>query len=98
MILTASGQNIYPEEVEAVINTMPHIAESLVVERNGHLVALVAPLAEELSAEELATAMEEVRVEANAVLPSYSQIVKVEIMREGFAHTPKQSIKRFLYQ
>ena len=98
MILTASGQNIYPEEVEAIINTMPHIAESLVVERNGHLVALVAPLAEELSAEELATAMEEMRVEANAVLPSYSQIVKVEIMREGFAHTPKQSIKRFLYQ
>ena len=97
MILTASGQNIYPEEVEAVINTMPHVAESLIVERNGRLVALVAPTAEEISAEELAAAMEQMRVEANAVLPSYSQIVKVEIMREGFEHTPKQSIKRFMY-
>ena len=99
MILTASGQNIYPEEIEAVLNTLPHIAESLVVARDKALVALVALSAEDLALEEsvINEALEQARKEANLLLPAYSQITKIEIVREGFAHTPKQSIKRFLY-
>ena len=99
MILTASGQNIYPEEVEAVLNNLPHIAESLIVERNKHLVALVALTADDLALDEatITEALEQTRLEANTLLPAYSQITKIEIVREGFAHTPKHSIKRFLY-
>ena len=100
MILTASGQNIYPEEIEAVLNTLPHIAESLVVARDKALVALVALSADDLALEEsvITEALEQTRKEANEILPAYSQISKIEIVREGFAHTPKQSIKRFLYK
>lgn len=100
MILTANGQNIYPEEVEAVLNNLPHIAESLIVERNKHLVALVALTADDLALDEatINAALEQTRLEANELLPAYSQITKIEIVREGFAHTPKHSIKRFLYQ
>ena len=100
MILTASGQNIYPEEIEAVLNTLPHIAESLVVARDKTLVALVALSADDLALEEsvINEALEQTRKEANEILPAYSQISKIEIVREGFAHTPKQSIKRFLYK
>ena len=100
MILTANGQNIYPEEVEALLNTMPHVAESLVVERDKRLVALVALSAEDLERDEaiVKAELDEVRQETNMLLPAYSQISSVEIIREGFAHTPKQSIKRFLYQ
>lgn len=100
MILGASGQNIYPEEIEALLNTMPHVAESLIVERNKRLVALVALTNEDLAIDEatIKAALEQTRVEANLLLPAYSQIAAIEIIREGFAHTPKQSIKRFLYQ
>ena len=100
MILTASGQNVYPEEIEGKINSMPYIAESLVVCRNNILVALVA-IAQEaangMSKEDLAAAMEENRKELNKQLPMYSQISKIEIMEKEFEHTPKRSIKRFLY-
>jgi long-chain acyl-CoA synthetase len=100
MILTASGQNIYPEEVEALLNNLPHVAESLIVERNKHLVALVALTAEDLALDEatINAELEQTRIEANRLLPTYSQIAKIEVVREGFAHTPKQSIKRFLYK
>ncbi len=100
MILTANGQNIYPEEVEALLNTLPHVAESLVVEREKRLVALIALTADDLALEEsvIKAELENTRLEANALLPAYSQIASFEIMREGFAHTPKQSIKRFLYK
>lgn len=100
MILTASGQNIYPEEVEALLNNLPHVAESLIVERNKHLVALVALTAEDLALDEatINAELEQTRIEANTLLPTYSQIAKIEVVREGFAHTPKQSIKRFLYK
>lgn len=99
MILTANGQNIYPEEVEAVLNNLPHVAESLIVERNKHLVALVAPAADDLTLDEttLNAELEQTRLAANTLLPAYSQITKIEVVREGFAHTPKHSIKRFLY-
>ena len=100
MILTASGQNIYPEEIEAVLNNLPHVAESLIVERNKHLVALVALTANDLALDEatINAELEQTRLMANEILPSYSQITKIEAVREGFAHTPKQSIKRFLYK
>ncbi|MBR3677572.1 MAG: AMP-binding protein [Alistipes sp.] len=99
MILTANGQNIYPEEIESRLNAMPHIAESIVVERDKRLVAIVAPVADDEGAsdETLAQYMEANRVELNETLPSYSKITKIEILREGFLHTPKHSIKRFLY-
>ena len=101
MILTANGQNIYPEEIEGKINSLPHVAESLVVERNKILVALVALSQESvdsMSKEELAEAMETNRRELNKELPMYSQIAKFEIMEQEFEHTPKRSIKRFLYK
>ena len=101
MILTANGQNIYPEEIEGKINSLPHVAESLVVERNKILVALVA-LAQDsvasMSKEELTEAMENNRRELNKELPMYSQIAKIEVMEQEFEHTPKRSIKRFLYK
>ena len=100
MILTASGQNVYPEEIEGKINSMPYIAESLVVCRNNILVALVAvaqEAADSMSKEDLVAAMEENRKELNKQLPMYSQISKIEIMEKEFEHTPKRSIKRFLY-
>ena len=100
MILTANGQNIYPEEVEALLNTLPHVVESLIVERNKHLVALVALSAEDSVLDEatISAELEQTRQMANALLPAYSQIAKIEIIQEGFAHTPKHSIKRFLYK
>jgi long-chain acyl-CoA synthetase len=100
MILGANGQNIYPEEIEALLNTMPHIVESLIVERNKRLVALVAVSNEDLALDEqtLNAELNQSRVEANLLLPAYSQIASIEIVREGFAHTPKHSIKRFLYK
>ena len=99
MILTASGQNIYPEEIEAVLNTLPHVAESLIVARDKALVALVSLSADDLALDEatINAELEQTRAMANEILPTYSQISKIEIVREGFAHTPKQSIKRFLY-
>jgi long-chain acyl-CoA synthetase len=100
MILSANGQNIYPEEVEAVLNTLPHVAESLLVDRDKRLVALVALPADDLALDEatINAELEQTRLMANELLPNYSQITKIEIVREGFAHTPKQSIKRFLYK
>ena len=100
MILGANGQNIYPEEVEAVLNTLPHVAESLVIERNKRLIALVSISADDLALDEatINAELEKTRIEANQLLPAYSQISTIEIVREGFAHTPKHSIKRFLYK
>ena len=98
MILTANGQNVYPEEVECVLNSLPYVAESLVVDRKGKLVALVATTEDKLSKEELAEAMEQNRIALNAQMPAYSKVAQIEILEEGFQHTPKHSIKRFLYE
>jgi len=103
MILGPSGQNIYPEEIEAKINNMPFVQESLVVEQNHKLVALIFPdfdLADVTgySNEDLERIMEENKVELNRILPQYCQIVKVKLYPEEFEKTPKKSIKRFLYQ
>ncbi|MDO4827256.1 MAG: AMP-binding protein [Bacteroidia bacterium] len=103
MILTANGQNVYPEEVEAVVNSQDYVAESVVVDRSSKLVALVyldekAMQAAGLDAEAVSDVPENIRVSANRLLPSYSQLTKVEVMTEPFAKTPKLSIKRFLYK
>jgi len=103
MILGPSGQNIYPEEIEAVVNNQPYVMESVVVERGGKLVALVF-LDEQsiarslLDSEAKADIPENVRVGANRQLPGYSQIAKVELMDKPFEKTPKMSIRRFLYK
>ncbi|MDO5442620.1 MAG: AMP-binding protein [Bacteroidia bacterium] len=103
MILSANGQNIYPEEVEAVINSQDFVAESVVVDRASKLVALVflddaAIKKAGLDDEAVSDIPESVRVNSNRVLPLYSQITKVEIVAEPFEKTPKLSIKRFLYK
>ena len=97
MILTGSGQNIYPEEIEELINSLPNVVESLVVSRKFAIVALVV-LDKETAADEEKRAEVERQVFAlNAKLPAYSQISLCEMRVEPFEKTPKQSIKRFMY-
>lgn len=103
MILSANGQNIYPEEIEAVVNNQDYVAESVVVDRAGKIVALVyldpdAVKNSKLDAEAVADIPERVRQNSNKRLPGYSQIAKVEIVSVPFEKTPKMSIKRFLYK
>ena len=99
MILNSSGQNIYPEELEAVLSGCPSVLESLVVERNGKLVALVyADIPDDLDDETRAGLPEQIRTTANKSLPAYSKINKVELVDTPFEKTPKMSIKRFLYK
>ncbi|MBR4387818.1 MAG: AMP-binding protein [Prevotella sp.] len=99
MILNSSGQNIYPEELEAVLSGCPYVIESLVVDRKGKLVALVYPeIPEDLDEESRKGIPELIRTTANKSLPAYSQINKVELMDSPFEKTPKMSIKRFLYK
>ena len=103
MILSASGQNIYPEEIEAKLNNMPFVAESLVVERNGKLVALVYPDFDALDSMGIVTpaereeAMERIRKDLNGIVAPYEQITKIVLQPQEFEKTPKRSIKRFLY-
>lgn len=103
MILTANGQNIYPEEIESKLSNMPYVNECLVVDRGGHLVALCHPDSEQverdgLSPEGLEEAMESNRESLNKIVGPYEQIQKIEIMPEEFEKTPKRSIRRFLYK
>jgi len=103
MILGPSGQNIYPEELEAVINNVNFVIESLVIEDNGGLTALIFPdyrqgALDGLSSEELEGRITASLPEINRSLPSYAQIKKIEFMPEDFERTPKRSIKRYLYQ
>jgi len=103
MILGPNGQNIYPEEVEAAVNQRQFVAESVVVDRAGKLVALVYLDADGikkagLDEEAISDIPEQVRRGANRHLPSYSQITKVEVVLQPFEKTPKMSIKRFLYK
>ncbi|MBQ1750757.1 MAG: AMP-binding protein, partial [Bacteroidales bacterium] len=103
MILGPSGQNIYPEELEAVVNNQPYVMESVVVDRGGKLVALVfldeqAVAKALLDPEAKAEIPENIRRGANRQFPSYSQIAAVELMDKPFEKTPKMSIRRFLYK
>ncbi len=99
MILNSSGQNIYPEEVEAVLMNCQNVDECLVVDREGKIVALVyTDLPEDMDEETKAALPATIRDEANQSLPVYSKITKVEFMDTPFEKTPKMSIKRFLYK
>ena len=103
MILSANGQNIYPEELEAVVNNQNYVSESVVVDRAGKIVALVyfdgdAIRRDALDDETISDLPEKVRLASNRQLPAYSQIAKVEVVTVPFEKTPKMSIKRFLYK
>ena len=103
MLLGPSGQNIYPEEIEAKINNMPYVLESLVLQqKDNRLVALICPDynevdADGLTAEQLAEQMEEARKQVNSELAAYEQIALIKLYPNEFEKTPKKSIKRFLY-
>ncbi len=103
MILGPSGQNIYPEEIEQQLNNMPYVSESLIVEENNRLVALIYPDFENgskqgMTFDDLANLMKENITSLNKDLPGYSQIENVKVLHEEFEKTPKRSIKRYLYQ
>jgi long-chain acyl-CoA synthetase len=102
MILGPSGQNIYPEEIEAKIANMPYVAECVVTDRQGKLVAKVFPdfeamEADSISTDEISDVMEENRKRLNAELPRFEQISLFEMVSEEFEKTPKKNIKRFKY-
>ena len=103
MILGPSGQNIYPEEVETVINSQPYVVDSLVIEDNGGLTALIYPdfaqgVKDGMNQEVFVKFIEDTLPELNKELPNYAKLKKIEVMSEDFERTPKKSIKRYLYQ
>ena len=100
MILSANGQNIYPEEIEAVINNQPYVIESVVVSRGVKLVGLVYADSEKLAAEnvDIDEFIKTTMLEINKLMPAYSKITQIDIMDKPFEKTPKMSIKRFMYQ
>lgn len=103
MLLSSNGQNIYPEEIEDQLNSLPMVMESVVVQRGDKLAALVHPDFEEaktmgLSTDDLQKLMEENRTTINAELPAYSKLTEIEIHEDEFEKTPKKSIKRYLYK
>lgn len=102
MILSSNGQNIYPEEIEAKLNNMDFVAESLVIERNNTLTALVYPdfvalKANNIAQEDIPQIMESYKNELNKVIAKYEKIKNIEITDKEFEKTPKKSIKRYLY-
>ena len=102
MLLSANGQNIYPEEIEDKLNSMTLVVESIVVQRDSKLIALVHPDLDEVKAmgfthEDLQGIMEQNRIALNQALPAYEKISEIEIHEQEFAKTPKKSIKRYLY-
>ena len=100
MILSANGQNIYPEEIEAVVNNQPYIVESVVVARGARLVALVYMDAEKAKSEgiDVETYKSTIMTEVNKAMPAYSKVNLVEYVAQPFEKTPKMSIKRFMYK
>lgn len=103
MLLSANGQNIYPEEIESRLNNLPYVAESLVIKRERGLIALVYPdhmamETDKISTKDLSDIMSSNRDRLNSSVANYEKISAIEIMQEEFEKTPKKSIKRFLYQ
>lgn len=98
MILNSSGQNIYPEEIEAILANCKHVTECLAVDRDGKIVALVYSDPEGQDAATRENIPNQIRDEANKSLPGYSKISRVELVDQPFEKTPKMSIKRYLYQ
>jgi long-chain acyl-CoA synthetase len=102
MFLGANGQNVYPEEIEAKLNNLPYVSESLVVHKKGKLIALVYPDYEAatqigLSKEDLKKVMMKNKDALNNMLASYENISEIQLFEEEFEKTPKKSIKRYLY-
>ncbi len=102
MILGASGQNIYPEEIESRLNSLPYVLESLVVEKQGKLHALIVPdmekaLTDGFNHDQIVDLITKKQKELNTLMPNYMAISKIEIQNEEFIKTPKKSIKRYLY-
>jgi long-chain acyl-CoA synthetase len=102
MILGPSGQNIFPEEIESILNNMNGILESLVIEEDGKLIALIFPDPEvvdkeEIDSQKLNEMMKRNLKELNHSIPAYMQVSRFKIQDEEFAKTPKRNIKRFLY-
>ena len=101
MLLGSNGQNVYPEEIEDKLNSMPMVSESIIVQRGEKLVALVHPDKDEVNgfdSEELAAVMDQNLQNLNESLPNFSRICRIELHNEEFQKTPKKSIKRYLYQ
>ena len=100
MILSANGQNIYPEEIEAALNNQPYVIESVVVDRKASLVGLLYLDKDKLAADgvDLEVHIAVVKSEVNKSMPAYSKIAKIEVMDRPFEKTPKMSIKRFMYK
>jgi len=103
MLLSSNGQNIFPEEIEVVLNALPYVQESLIVDRKGKLVALIVPNNDQVSAsgmdaDALNSVMESNLVKLNEEIPAYSQVNGFELRFEAFAKTPKGSIRRFMYK
>jgi len=102
MILTASGQNVYPEEIESQLNNLPCVEESLILENDGKLMALVYPDLESvdracLKGKQVESLMEENRRNLNVRLPGFSQVARLKVLYEEFEKTPTKKIKRRLY-
>ncbi|MDD6209676.1 MAG: AMP-binding protein [Bacteroidales bacterium] len=103
MILGASGQNIYPEEIEAKLNNLPYVNESLIIEKNGKLVALIYPDLDAMdtdgiSTEKVSEIMEDNRLKLNKIVAPYETVSSFQLFPNEFEKTPKKSIKRYLYQ
>ena len=103
MLLGANGQNIYPEEIEDKLNSMPLVNESIILQKGDKLIGLVHPDMEEVNSlgfaeEEIESIMEQNRVELNDTLPPFCKLSSIQIYDKEFAKTPKKSIKRYLYQ
>lgn len=103
MILGPSGQNIYPEELEAVVNNLTYVVDSLVIDDHGTITTLVYPdyhtaESDGISRQQLEERLQAALVDVNKEIPKYAQIKKMEFMPEDFERTPKKSIKRYLYQ
>ena len=103
MLLGSNGQNIYPEEIEDKLNTLPYVLESIIIQRDEKLYALIHPDYEEaekdgLDEQAIQAQMEQNRNELNTMINNYEQVVGLKIFKEEFEKTPKRSIKRFLYE
>ena len=103
MLLGPSGQNIYPEEIESLLNNRAYVGESLVIEKKGRLIALIYPDQDyvrltKLDDEGLQKVLEKYRKQTNEHLPAYMQLSRIVLHNDEFEKTPKQSIKRFLYK
>ena len=103
MLLSANGQNIFPEEIEVVLNALPYVQESIIVDRKGHLTALIVPNVDQVAAsgmdnEALNAVMAGNITKLNQEIPSYSHVDGFELKFEPFVKTPKGSIRRFMYK